>query len=369
MSIPPPLIAAVEPVPRSEAGGTAPEDTGTFSLTLCTCQSPQPESGATVPKQPMAQEAPTGSPGPHSPHTLPPPWGWPLSVVSGSLRISKTSPPSHPLSSASCKSSHVTLRLWCHYCSHYPVWLCMRCHRTRLQDSPHSRGTPHPGHRSSGQWGSMDYPNTSHFGGKTLNLYIRRSVCKRRSADPGLACQGSKGESSETSRQLCVVCSPLGPATAAVGSRCLLQLRAVGCLGRQGRGEMSRGARAGPGWALGAARHRAGPRGRPQSCPMLLGVQCTPGFGEWVLLVLWGRLSIVCVRTDLSLHQQGLGWAGTLPKIPKIHGTVPVCAGSMASAQWGCSLGSPFLWVDGSEAEGLRGLRVAQDDGLAWPGR
>ncbi|XP_005062658.1 PREDICTED: proline-rich receptor-like protein kinase PERK9 [Ficedula albicollis] len=69
MSIPLPLIAALEPVPRPEAGGAAPEDTGTFSLTLCTCQSPQPETGPTLPEQPMAQEAPTGSPGPHSPHT------------------------------------------------------------------------------------------------------------------------------------------------------------------------------------------------------------------------------------------------------------------------------------------------------------
>ncbi|XP_077637589.1 plectin [Lonchura striata] len=102
MSIPLPLIAAMEPVPRPEASGTAPEDTGTFSLTLCTCQSPLPETGATVPEQPVAQEAPTGSPGSHSPHTLPPPWGWPPGVVLGSLRISKTSPPSHLLSSATC---------------------------------------------------------------------------------------------------------------------------------------------------------------------------------------------------------------------------------------------------------------------------
>lgn len=111
MSIPPPLIAATEPVPRPEAGGTAPEDTGTFSLTLCTCQSPRPETGATVPKQPMAQEVPAGSPGPHLPHTLPPPRGWPPGVVSGSLRISKTSPPSHLLSSATCKSTCYPLPL------------------------------------------------------------------------------------------------------------------------------------------------------------------------------------------------------------------------------------------------------------------
>ncbi|KAL2297529.1 hypothetical protein Nmel_011454 [Mimus melanotis] len=206
MSIPHPLIAAVEPVPRPEAAGATPEDTGTFSLTLCTCQSPQPETGATVPEQPMAQEAPSGSPGPH---TLPPPRGWPPSVVSGSLRISRTSPPSLPLSSASCKSSHVTLRLWCHYCSHCPVWLCMRCHCTRLQDSPRCRGPPHPTHPSWGRWGPVDDPNTSLFGGKTLNLYMR----PRSSAEPGLARQGSKGESSESSRQLRVVCSPLGLAT------------------------------------------------------------------------------------------------------------------------------------------------------------
>ncbi|XP_023775749.1 uncharacterized protein LOC111924041 isoform X2 [Cyanistes caeruleus] len=180
MSIPPPLIAAVEPVPRPEAGGTAPEDTGTFSLTLCTCQSPRPETGATVPEQPMARETPTGSPqGPHSPHTVPPPQGWPRGVVSGSLRISKTSPPSHLLSSASCKSSHVTLSLWCHYCSHYPVWLCMRCLCAQLQDSPRSRGPPHPDHHSPGQGGSIDDTITSLFGDKTLNLYIPRSVCKR----------------------------------------------------------------------------------------------------------------------------------------------------------------------------------------------
>ncbi|XP_059706904.1 plectin [Haemorhous mexicanus] len=105
MSIPLPLIAAMEPVPRPEAGGTAPEDTGTFSLTLCTCQSPLPETEAMVPEQPMAQEAPTGSPGPHSPHTLLPPWGWPPGVVSGSLRISKTSPPP-PLLSSTTSSCH-----------------------------------------------------------------------------------------------------------------------------------------------------------------------------------------------------------------------------------------------------------------------
>lgn len=228
MSIPPPLIAATEPVPRPE---TAPEDTGTFSLTLCTCQSPRPETGATVPEQPMAQEAPTGSPGPHQPHTLPPPRGRPPGVVSGSLRISKTSPPSHLLSSASCKPSHVTLCLWCHYCSYYPVWLCMRCHCAGLQDSPHSWGPPPPKRHSLGQWGPVDYPNTSLLGGKTLNLYIPLSVCKRSSADPGLPCKGSKGESSETSRQLCVVCSPLGLASVAVGSHCLLQPRALGCVG------------------------------------------------------------------------------------------------------------------------------------------
>ncbi|XP_017596707.1 PREDICTED: uncharacterized protein LOC108448427 isoform X2 [Corvus brachyrhynchos] len=239
MSIPPPLIAAMEPVPRPEAGGTAPEDTGTSSLTLCTCQSPQPETGATVPKQPMAQEASTGSPGPHLPHTLPPPRVWPPGVVSGSLRISKTSPPSHLLSSAACKSSHVTLCLWCHYCSHYPVWLCMRCHCARLQGSPHSWGPPHPDHRSSGQWGSISYPNTSLFWGKTLNLYILRSVCKRSSVDPGLPCKGSKGESSETSWQLCVVCSPLGLATVAVGSHCLLWAACAAA----GRDEACRGAK------------------------------------------------------------------------------------------------------------------------------
>ncbi|XP_059725072.1 uncharacterized protein LOC132339040 [Haemorhous mexicanus] len=231
MSIPLPLIAAMEPVPRPEAGGTAPEDTGTFSLTLCTCQSPLPETEAMVPEQPMAQEAPTGSPGPHSPHTLLPPWGWPPGVVSGSLRISKTSPPPPLLSSTTCKSCHVTLCLWCHYCSHDPLWLCMRCHCTQLQDRPHSQGLPHPDHHSSGQWGSMDYPNTSLFGGKTLNLYIPRSVCKRSSADPGLPCKGSKRESSETSQQLCVICLPLGLATLTVGSLCLLQLHATGCMG------------------------------------------------------------------------------------------------------------------------------------------
>lgn len=229
MSIPPPLIAAVEPVPRPE---TAPEDTGTFSLTLCTCQSPRPETGATVPEQPMAQEAPTGSPGPHPPHTLPPPRGWPPGVVSGSLRISKTSPPPPLLlSCATCKPSHVTLCLWCHYCSHYPAWLCMRCHSARLQDSPHSRGPPHPERHSLGQWGSIDYPNTSLLGGKTLNLYIPRSVCKRSSAGPGLPCKGSKGESSQTSRQLCVICSPLGLTTVALGSLCLLQPLSTGSMG------------------------------------------------------------------------------------------------------------------------------------------
>lgn len=101
----------------------------------------------------------------------------------------------------------------------------------QLQGSPHSQGLPHPDHHSSGQWGSMDYPNASLFGGKTLNLYIPLSVCKRSSADPGLPCKGSKGESSETSQQLCVVCSPLGLATVALGSLCLLQLRATGCMG------------------------------------------------------------------------------------------------------------------------------------------
>lgn len=99
-----------------------------------------------------------------------------------------------------------------------------------------------------------------------------------------------------------------------------------------------------------------------------------PGFGEWALLVLWGHLSITCVRTDLSLHQQGSGLGRDTAKNPKNpwHSSCVCWACPWPLPGGGCALGSPFLGSCGRMAARLRGsggsgwLRMGWP-GLAWP--
>ncbi|XP_039244120.1 nascent polypeptide-associated complex subunit alpha, muscle-specific form-like [Pipra filicauda] len=216
MSISPPLIAATEPVPCPGAGWTAPEDVGTCSLALCTCQSPRAETGAAVPGQPVAREAPTGSPNPSSPCTPPPPQGRPPGAVLGSPWISMASPSSPLLSSTTCKSSHVTLRLRCRYCSHYPVWLCMRRRCPRLRDASHSLGPPVPRPSLIGASGAHRSPKQVFWGQNTKILTY--TYCEV-SVKGAVWTQGSPARAVKE--------NPLKPASSSVWSVCPSSLATV----------------------------------------------------------------------------------------------------------------------------------------------
>lgn len=77
----------------------------------------------------------------------------------------------------------------------------------------------------------------------------------------------------------------------------------------------------------------------------------TPPFGEGVLLVLWGLLSIAGRMTDPSLRQ----WGSGLGRDAVLHGTVPTCAaptaGAVASARRGLCCGHS-LWAVGAVVGG-----------------
>lgn len=106
--------------------------------------------------------------------------------------------------------------------------------------------------------------------------------------------------------------------------------------------------------------------------------QWTPGSGEWVLLVLWGLLSIPHMRRDLSLCR----WGSGLGRDTILHCAVLMCATTTAGPGlclpvprpllvWAVLWALPFWAVRGCcawmaavscEAEGFGGVQ----DVMAW---